>query len=83
MHKTKEQLYNQIKDIKTEKEFKKEIAELQKEYDGLFDEDIAALLIVDELGRNKENILKILEKSKRLWIEKLRITLFDSSFTVS
>lgn len=59
MHKTKEQLYDQIKDIKTEEEFKKEIAELQKEYDGLFDEDIAALLIVDELGRNKENILKI------------------------
>jgi replication factor A1 len=59
MHKTKEQLYDQIKDIKTKVEFKKEIAELQKEYDGLFDGDTAALLIVDELGRNKENILKI------------------------
>ena len=59
MHKTKEQLYSLIKDIKTKDEFKKDIAELQKEYDGLFDDDTAALLIVDELGRNKENILKI------------------------
>jgi replication factor A1 len=66
MHKSKEQLYEQIKDIKTEEEFKKDIAELIKEYDGLFDEDTAALLIVDELGRNKENILKIAELEPRL-----------------
>jgi replication factor A1 len=59
MHKTKEQLYDLVKDIKTKDEFKKDIAELQKEYDGLFDDDTAALLLVDELGRNKENVLKI------------------------
>ena len=59
MQKSKEQLYNQIKDLRTEQEFKKEIKELQNEYDDLFDEDTAALLIIDELGRNKENILKI------------------------
>ena len=59
MHKTKEQLYTQIKDLKTEQEFKREIKELQKEYDDLFDDDTAALLLVDELGRNKENLLKI------------------------
>ena len=38
MHKTKEQLYTQIKDLKSEKEFKGEIKELQKEYDDLFDD---------------------------------------------
>ena len=52
MHKSKEQLYNQIKDLKTEQEFKTEINELQKEYDDLFDEDTAALLIVASLIRS-------------------------------
>jgi replication factor A1 len=59
MHKTKDQLYQQIKDIKTKEEFKKEIDKIQKESDNLFNEDTAALLIVDELGRNRENISKI------------------------
>ena len=36
MHKIKEQLYQQIKDIKTKDEFEKEIKQLQKEYDELF-----------------------------------------------
>lgn len=61
MHKTKEQLYQQIKDIKSKDEFKKEMQQLQKEYDELFDEDTTALLIVDQLGRNKQNICKIRE----------------------
>ena len=59
MHKSKDQLYDQIKDIKTKDQFKKEIAKLVKEYDELFDEDTAALLIVDELGENKQNISNI------------------------
>jgi len=59
MHKTINQLYNQIKDIKTEKEFEEEINKRQKEYDGLLDECTVALLIVDELGRNQQNISKI------------------------
>jgi replication factor A1 len=82
MHKSKEQLYNQIKDLKTEQEFKTEINELQKEYDDLFDEDTAALLIVDELGRNKENILKIADlESKTECTVFGKISRIDSSRT--
>lgn len=61
MHKSKEQLYSDIKDIKSKDEFEKEIDNLKKEYDGLLDDDTIALLIVDELGQNKENISKIKE----------------------
>jgi replication factor A1 len=59
MHKSKEKLYSEIKDIKLKEEFDKDINKLKKEYDELLDEDTIALLIVDELGRNKENIVKI------------------------
>jgi len=59
MHKTKEQLYEIIKDLKTKNDFEKEIKEIRKEYDDLLDEDTVALLIVDGLGRNKQNICKI------------------------
>lgn len=59
MHKNKHQLYEIIKDLKTKKEFEKEIITIQKENDYLFDEDTAALLLVDKLGRNKENICKL------------------------
>ena len=61
MHKTEEQLYETIKDLKTKNEFKEEIKKRQKEYDNLLDEDSIALMIVDELGRNKQNISKINE----------------------
>lgn len=61
MHRSKEQLYELIKDLKTKDDFKKEIKERQEEYDFLIDEDTIALLIVDELGRNKINIVKINE----------------------
>lgn len=61
MHKTKDQLYQQIEDIKSKEEFEKEIDKIQKEYDELLDDDTTALLIVDELGRNKQNISKITE----------------------
>ena len=59
MHKTKDQLYEKVKDIKTKKEFEEEIKKKQKEYDDLLDENTVAFLIVDELGRNKQNISKI------------------------
>jgi len=61
MQKTKNELYNQIKDLKTKKEFNEEINKIKKETDNLFDEDVSALLIIDELGRNKQNICKISE----------------------
>ncbi len=59
MHIKKEELYNKIKDIKTKEEFEKEIKKLKEEYDDLFDTETLALLIVDSLGRNTENICKI------------------------
>jgi ssDNA-binding replication factor A large subunit len=59
MQKNKEQLYQEIKDLKTKKEFTEEINKLKKEYDELLDDDAAGLLIIDELGRNKINICKI------------------------
>jgi len=55
----KEQLYELIKDIKTKKEYEEDIKKIQTEYDQLFDENTASLLIIDELGRNKQNICKI------------------------
>ena len=59
MHRNKDQLYEEIKDLKTKKEFEEEITKIKKEHDDLLDEDTIALLILDELGRNKENICKI------------------------
>jgi len=59
MHKNKNRFYDQIKDLKTKNEFEEEIKKRQKEYDNLLDEDTTALLIVDELGRNKQNISRI------------------------
>ena len=59
MHKNTEELYNQIKDLKTKKEFEDEISRIKKENDELLDENTIALMIVDKLGRNKQNILKI------------------------
>jgi replication factor A1 len=59
MQKNKNQLYEEIKDLKTKKEFLTEINKIKNDYDDLLDEDTAALLIVDELGRNKQNICSI------------------------
>ena len=59
MHKTKDQLYELVSDLKTKSEFDKAIQERSQECDGLLDEDTIALLLVDELGRNNEVITKI------------------------
>ncbi|MEA3457630.1 MAG: OB-fold nucleic acid binding domain-containing protein [Candidatus Thermoplasmatota archaeon] len=59
MHKTKVQLYENVKDLKTKKKFEQEIKSMQKECDDLFDEDTIALLLVDEMGRNKQSTSKI------------------------
>jgi ssDNA-binding replication factor A large subunit len=61
MHKTKTELYGLVKDIKTKKDFEKELKTRYKSYDGLLDEETIALLMVDELGRNKQSINKIAE----------------------
>jgi len=59
MDETIDHLYEKIKDLKTKKEFKKEIKKILKDSDELFDEDTAALLIVDKLGRNNKSVTKI------------------------
>jgi replication factor A1 len=59
MQKNKQQLYDLVKDIKTKKEFENEIKNKSKEFDDLIDENIVALLIVDELGRNTQAFSKI------------------------
>jgi replication factor A1 len=59
MHKTKTELYEQISDLKTKKDFEKEIKTRYKTYGELLDNDTIALLIVDELGRNKQSNTKI------------------------
>jgi len=59
MQKNKDELYKKIKDLKSEKEFYEEIKKIQKETENLFDEDVSALLIVDKLGRNTQNLSTI------------------------
>jgi replication factor A1 len=61
MHKTKTELIDLIADLTTKKDFEKEIKKRYKNYDELIDQDTIALLIVDELGRNKQNITKIID----------------------
>ncbi len=59
MKQTKSELYQKISDLISKKEFDEKIKYHKNEYDGLIDEDTIALLIVDELGRNKEYFCKI------------------------
>jgi len=59
MQKTKDELYQLIKGLKTKEEFEEDIKNRFQEYNELIEEDILALLIVDELGKNKQVISKI------------------------
>jgi len=59
MHKTKSELHDLIADIKTKKEFEKEINRRYKTSDELIDKDTIAFLIVDELERNTQSITNI------------------------
>jgi len=59
MQKTKTQLYELVKDLKTKDEFEHEVCKKSEEFDGLFDEDIVALLLVDKLGRNNQSLTNI------------------------
>jgi len=61
MQENRNLLYNRVKDLITKKEFNEKIKDFQKEYDNLYDEETAALFIVDELGRNQQNTCKINE----------------------
>jgi replication factor A1 len=59
MRKNKEELCELVKDIKSREEFEKEIKEVIKNFNDLIDEDAAAFLLVDKLGRNKQHIYGI------------------------
>ena len=59
MRATKAELYLKVKDLLSKKDYDDKIKKLKIEYDHLIDDNTIALLIVDELGRNKENICKI------------------------
>lgn len=59
MHKTKAELHGLIVDLRTKKDFEKEIQARYTQFDGLLDTDTIAYLIVDELGRNKHYVTKI------------------------
>ena len=59
MQRTKTVLYELITDLKTKKDFEKEIKTRYKQYGELVDHDTIALLLVDELGRNTQSITKI------------------------
>ncbi|DAC72960.1 MAG TPA: hypothetical protein DSN98_02645 [Thermoplasmata archaeon] len=61
MHKTKTECIELIADIKTKKDFEKEINSRYKSYDELIDKDTIAYLIVDELGRNKQSFTNIID----------------------
>lgn len=61
MHQTKDQLYQSMNDVYSVKKFTTILKQRSKEYDGLFDDQTLALLLLDELGRNKQVISNIAE----------------------
>ena len=61
MRRTKAELYDLVSDLKTKKDFEKEIKKRYAIYGELVDTDTIAFLLVDELGRNTQNITPIAE----------------------
>jgi hypothetical protein len=51
--------YSKVKDLMKKNEFFDEIKKIQNESNGLFDESISALLVVEKYGRNDDNKIKI------------------------
>jgi len=66
MQQSKAQLYEKVKDIYSKNDFFAKVGKLKAEYDDLLDEDTSALFIVDEEGRNNENITKIKDVEDRM-----------------
>lgn len=56
---TKNELYLLIQDKQTKQEFEDNILSLQHEFGDLIDEDAAAFLIVDKLGYNTANVVRL------------------------
>lgn len=61
MWRTKAELYHLISDLRTKKDYDKEIKTRYKQFGELVDQDTIALLLVDELGRNTQSITNIAE----------------------
>jgi len=57
----KKDLYPSVQDVLSLEEFEQKIQEEIKKAGGLIDEDTAALLVVDKLGRYKQPLMKIRE----------------------
>ena len=55
----KKELYLSVQDLLTHEEFNQKIQEEIKKAEGLIDEDTAALLIVDKMGRYHQPVKKI------------------------
>ncbi len=54
-------LYHLVEDLISKDRFRREIEKRKKEYNGLLDDEAIAYLIVDELGRNPGNRMKIID----------------------
>jgi replication factor A1 len=61
MYKTKSELYEMVSDLMAKDKFEEEIKKRDDEYEGLLSEEAIAYLIVDELGRNVMDKVKISE----------------------
>lgn len=61
MYKTKSELYEMVSDLMPKDKFEEEIKKRDDEYEGLLSEEAIAYLIVDELGRNVMDKVKISE----------------------
>ncbi|MEA2055706.1 MAG: hypothetical protein U9O49_02605 [Candidatus Thermoplasmatota archaeon] len=55
----KDECYEQVKDLLTKQEFEERIRQRVEEFGNLLDEEALSLLIVDECGRNNENVCEI------------------------
>lgn len=56
---TKNELYALVQHEQTKEEFEQNVTTIQNEFDGLVDENAAAFLLVDKLGYNKANVVKL------------------------
>jgi len=59
MHSIVDELYKRVKDLMTKDEFYQKIRKKMEDFDHLIDDEAAAMLIIDDLGRNRQNITPI------------------------
>ncbi|HDO19327.1 MAG TPA: hypothetical protein ENG74_01225 [Thermoplasmatales archaeon] len=58
---SRDEIYRLVDDLITKDEFEERIKVLREEFDDLFDEEILAMMVVDELGRNVGHVIPISE----------------------